>query len=276
MQEVSHVITKTLQSLSSNDSPGSYSQAPRSVPAEMVGFFKQLEDQIQENKFDVLKVLPPQIQLDEEIIQEYEKVLKNYLSGRLLDLASDSNFQDFNKVLHYLLACRRIPSHLQQGFLALRWDLPNLTSRAYELHKEVNRGMVMPLARSKERDELKSILGKYRQVEDNLVELEKEKDANLLVIASLQMRNVRLNEEVTNHNSDEIVRLLASNEAIDAKIISFADEAQVLHKDATAQNSKVLSLEALGALYEANVENAMDKLVTMEHKWKKRLESLDY
>ncbi|XP_074366280.1 lysine-specific demethylase JMJ26-like isoform X2 [Apium graveolens] len=278
-QEVSHTITKSVQLPSKNDCsvklPGqsssqvSYSQAPRSVSAEMVGFFNHLEEQIQEDKFDVYRVLPPQIQLDEEIIQEHEKVLKKYLSGRLLDLANDSNFENFNKALHFLLACRRIPSHLQQGFVTLRWDLPNLTSRAYELHKEVNRGMVMPLARSKEREQLKSILGNYRQVEYNLVELEKEKDANLLVIA-------RLVEQMKDHNLDEIIKLQASNEAIDAKINKFAEEAKALHKDATAQNYKVIHLEAMRAEYEANVENAMNRWVTMELKWKERVESLDY
>ena len=56
----------------------------------------------------------------------------------------------------------------------------------------------MPLARFKEREELKSILGKYRQVEDNLVKLKKEKDANMLGLSWLHMRNEQLNEEVIN------------------------------------------------------------------------------
>lgn len=303
-QEVSQ-LTKTVQPLFLNDSPSCYTQAPRSVSGKTVGFFKQLEEQIQENKFDVSMVLPPQIQLDEQIIQEYEKVLKKHLSRRLLDLANDSNLQDFNKVLHFLLACRKIPSHLQQEFLTLRRDLPNLTSRAYELHKEVNRGMMMPLARYKERGELKSILGKYLQVEDNLVNLEKEKDAHLVLITMLQTRNERLSEKVTylkaesvknvvdgcgemrndklgklkqmkDQISNEIGRLQASNGAIDERIIKFADEAEVLYKDAAAQNYKVMNLESVGAVYEANVRNAMDSLVTMELKWKERVESLDY
>ena len=120
------------------------------------------------------------------------------MSERLLDAANDSYLQDFNKVLHFLLASMRIPSHLQHGFLTHGRDLPNLTSRVYELHKEVHRGLVMPLARSKEREEPKSILGKYRQVEDNLVKLEKEKDANMLGLSWLHMRNEQLNEEVIN------------------------------------------------------------------------------
>lgn len=298
-------MTKTLRP-SLNDYSGSYSRTPRSVPAETIGFFKQLEDLIQENKFDVFKTLPPQIKLDIQIIQEYEKMLKKYLSGRLLDLADDLNYQEFNKVLHGLLACRRIPSHLQQGFLTLRWDLPYLTSRAYELHREVKRGIVSPLAKSKEKEELKSMLYKYSQIEDNLVKLEKEKDDNLFEIVKLQASNEHIGVEVTNlkaemvknvvtggcvimcndnmrkleqkkdGNLDEIVRLQANNEAIDAKIIKSADEAKALQKDAAAQNSKVMNLEALGSIYEANLENAMDRLVIMELKWKERADSLYY
>ena len=165
-----------------------------------------------------------------------------------------------------------IPSHLQQGFLTLGRDLPNLTSRVNELHKEVHRGMVMPPARSKEREGLKSILGKYHQVKDNLVKLEKEKDTNILGISRLHMRNEQLNEEVINlkgeavenvvgdsgklcndevgkleqkkdHNSDEIVRFKANNEAIGAKIINLSNEAKILQKDANAQHYKVLNFE---------------------------------
>ncbi|XP_074366287.1 lysine-specific demethylase JMJ26-like [Apium graveolens] len=301
----SHSMTKTLQPPSPNDYPGSCSRTPRSVPAETVGFFKQLEDLIQENRFDVFRALPPQIHLDIQIVQEYEKMLKKYLSGRLLDLADDLNYQEFNEVLHGLLACRRIPSHLQQGFLTLRWELPYLTSRAYELHKKVSRGIVSPLARSKEKEELKSMFYKYSQIEDNLVKLEKEKDDNMFEIDKLQASNEHIGVELTNlkaemmktviggcvimcndnmgkleqlkeRNSDEIVRLRANNEAIDAKIIKFADEADALQKDASAQNSKVMNLEALGSMYEANVENAMDRLVIMELKWKERAESLYY
>ena len=56
----------------------------------MVDFFNQLEAQIQEEKFDVLRVLPPQIHLDEEIIQKYEKLLKKHMYKRLLHLINDS------------------------------------------------------------------------------------------------------------------------------------------------------------------------------------------
>nr|XP_017252530.1 PREDICTED: lysine-specific demethylase JMJ25-like isoform X2 [Daucus carota subsp. sativus] len=305
-KDISQSITKISQPPSSNGCPGFYNRTPRSVPAETVGFFKQLEELIQENKFDVFKTLPPQIQLDIQIIQKYEKMLKKYLSGRLLDLADDLNYQEFTEALHGLLACRRIPSRLQQGFLTLRRDLPYLISRAYELHKEVNRGMVLPLARSSEKEGLKSMLGKYSRIEDTLVNLEKEKDDNLFKIDKLQMSNENISAEVTKlsaemvknvvfggcgimcndnvrelehmkeRNSDEMVRLQAKNEAIDAKIVELVDETEALQKDAAAQNHKVMNLEALGSIYEANVEEAMDRLVIMELKWKQHAESLHY
>ncbi|WOH02450.1 hypothetical protein DCAR_0521839 [Daucus carota subsp. sativus] len=256
-----------------------------------------------EDKLGVKKLI---IHAIRQVSNDLEEVtnLKKHMSGRLLDLADDPNLQDFNRVLHFLLASRRIPSHLQQGFLALRRDLPDLTSRAYELHKEVKRGMVMPLARSKEREELKSMLGKYRQIEENMMKLEKEKDTTMLSISRLQMRNEQLNEEVTNlrtaaendvgdrsklcndeawkleekidHNSAEIVRLQATNEAIGAKLVKFSDEAKRLHKDAHAQHYKALNLEAMAAAYERNVENTMDKLVIMEQNWKQQVQALDY
>ena len=72
MLEVSNVVTKPVKSFTSNNSPGSWSKVPRSVPTEMVDLFNQLEAQIQEEIFDVLRVLPLQIHLDEEIIEEYE------------------------------------------------------------------------------------------------------------------------------------------------------------------------------------------------------------
>ena len=56
----------------------------------MVDFFNQLEAQIQEENFDVLRVLPPQIHLDEEIIQEYDKILKKHTYKCLLHLINDS------------------------------------------------------------------------------------------------------------------------------------------------------------------------------------------
>ena len=72
MQEVSKVLTTPVKSFTSNNSPSSSSQVPRSVPTEMVDLFNQLEAQIQEEIFDVLRVLPLQIHLNEEIIEEYE------------------------------------------------------------------------------------------------------------------------------------------------------------------------------------------------------------
>lgn len=255
MQDVPHITrcTRTIQNPSS-DSPGFSRRTPRSLSAVTVGFFKQLADLIQRNKFDELKTLPPQVQLDQQTIQNYEQVLKNYLSGRLLDLAEESKYQEFNKVLTALLACRRIPPSLHQGFLSLCWELPTLASRASELHKQVTRGLLFPIARSKEKEELKSLLDKYRQVEENLVKLEQEKEQNL-----------------TN-----IVRLEARNEAIDADIIKLIAEAEALQKDAAAQHYKVTNIEALGAAYEANVQDAMDNLVIMELQWRNRVAALDY
>ena len=40
----------------------------------MVDFFNQLEAQIQEENFVVLIVLPTQIHLNKDIVQEYEKI----------------------------------------------------------------------------------------------------------------------------------------------------------------------------------------------------------
>lgn len=242
-----------------------------------------------------MKTLPPHSQLDNQTIQEYEKVLKKYLSGRLLALAEESNYQEFNKVLYGLLACRRIPSRLHQKFLSLRWELPNLTSRAYELNREVTRGMLLPIAKAKEKEELTSMLHKYQQVVDNLVKLEKEKEFILSEI-ELQAKNEPVGAEFTysegsgvttkdnmekleqekEYNSEEIVRLQAIDKAIDTKIIKLVDEAEMLQKDAATQHYKVTSFEALGALYEVNVLNSMDKLAIMELKWKDRVASLDY
>ena len=89
----------------------------------------------------------------------------------------------------------------------------------------------------------------------------------MLGISRLHMRNEQRNEEVVNligeeaenvvgdsgklcnvevwkleqkidHNSDEIVRLRANNEAIGAKIIKFSDEAKMLQEDATLNTKK--------------------------------------
>ena len=67
-------------------------------------------------------------------------------------------------------------------------------------------------------------------------------------------------EQLKNHILDEIIKLQATNEAIDGKISKFVEEAKALHKDATAQNYKVIHLEAMRAEYEANVVTAMNRL----------------
>lgn len=294
-EEASYAISNTQQVPCSDDTPEFCSQTSTFLSVETVKFFKQLADLIQGNEYDELKTLPPHSQLDSQIIQEYDKVLKKYLSGRLLALAEESNYQEFNKALYGLLACRRIPSRLHQKFLSLRWELPNLTSRAYELNREVTRGMLLPIAKAKEKEELTSMLHKYQQVVDNLVKLEKQKEFILSEIerqaknepigaevtysegaGMMNMDNAGKPEQAKEHNSEEIVRLQTINKAIDMKIIKFVDEAEMLQKDAAAQHYKVTSLEALGAVYEVNVLNSMDKLAIMELKWKDRVASLDY
>ncbi|XP_063941017.1 lysine-specific demethylase JMJ29 isoform X2 [Daucus carota subsp. sativus] len=295
-EDVSYAISNRQQTPCSDHSPEFYSQTSVSLAPDTVRFFKHLADLIQGNKFDELKTLPPHSQLDDQIIQDYEKVLKKYLSGRLTALAEESNYQEFHKVLYGLLACRRIPSRLHQKFLALRWELPNLTSRAYELNREVSRGMLLPIAKAKEKEELASMLRKYWQIVDNLVKLEKEREFILYEIVELQAKEEPIGAEVTNseasgmmnkndagkleqekkYKSDEIVRLQTVNKAIDTKIIKFVDEAKMLQKDAAAQHYKVTSLEALEAVYKVNVLNSMDKLAIMELKWKDRVASLDY
>lgn len=295
-QEVSYAISNTQQAPCSDDTKKFCSQTSTSLSVDTVKFFKHLADLVQGNKYDELKTLPPPSHLDNQIIQEYEKVLKKYLSGRLLALAEESNYQEFNKVLYGLLACRRIPSRLHQKFLSLRWELPNLTSRAYELNREVTRGMLLPIAKAKEKELLTGMLRKYQQVVDNLVKLEKEKEFILSEIVELQAKNKPIGAQVTysesdgmmnkdiageleqmkEYNSEEMVRLQNICKAIDTKIIKFVDEAEMLQKDAATQHYKVTSLEALEAVYEVNVLNSMDKLAIMELKWKDRVASLDY
>lgn len=255
MQDYPHVTrcTQSMSTPSSSDSPG-FSQMPSSLAAETLDFFKQLTNLIQSNKCDELKTLPPQVQLDQQTIEKHELVLKKYLSGRLLELADASKYKEFNTALTALLSCRRPPPSLHQHFLSLRWELPYLTSRAYELHKKVNRGLLSPIARSKEKERLKSLLDKYRQIAENLVKLEQDKEQRMTAIG----------------------KLTAENEAIDAAIIKLTAEAKALQTDAVAQHYKVTTIEALGASYEANVQDAMDKLVIMELQWKNRVSALHY
>ncbi|XP_074326963.1 lysine-specific demethylase JMJ29-like isoform X3 [Apium graveolens] len=294
-EEVSYAISYTQQAPCSDDTMKFCSQISTSLSVDTVKFFRQLADLVQGNKYDELKTLPPPSHLDNQIIQEYDKVLKKYLSGRLLALAEESNYLEFNKVLYGLLACRRIPSRLHQKFLALRWELPNLTSRAYELNREVTRGMLLPVAKAKEKEELTNMLRKYQQVVDNLVKLEKEKEFMTSEIVELRAKNEPIGAQVTyreaagmmnkdnageleqvKDNSEEIVRLQNICKAIDTKIIKFVDEAEMLQKDAATQHYKVTSLEALEAVYEVNIINSMDKLAIMELKWKDRVASLDF
>ncbi|WOG81859.1 hypothetical protein DCAR_0101013 [Daucus carota subsp. sativus] len=170
------------------------------------------------------------------------------------------------------------------------------TNRAYELHKEVSRGMLLPIAKAREKEEFASMLHKYWQVLDILVKLEKERGFILYEIVELQAKEEPIGAKVTNseasglmikndagkldqekkYKSEEIVRLQTVNKAIDTKIIKFVDEAKMLQKDAAAQHYKVTSLEALETVYKVNVLNSMDKLAIMELKWKDKVASLDY
>lgn len=121
-------------------SPNMSHQTPISLPADTVGYFKQLADMLHGDKFD--QILPPQIQLDEQTVCEYEQVLKKGMYGDLRELGKGFRYQKFNEVVTALLSCRRIPSNLHQEFLSLRHDLPSLANRALELEKEVTRGML--------------------------------------------------------------------------------------------------------------------------------------
>ena len=82
MQVLYNVLTKRVKSFTSNNSPASLSKVPRLVLPIWLTSFNQLEAQIQVENFDVLRVLPPQIHLDEEIIQEYDKLLKKHMYKR--------------------------------------------------------------------------------------------------------------------------------------------------------------------------------------------------
>lgn len=74
---------------------------------------------LQGDKFD--QILPPQIQLDEKTICEYEEELKKGMHGELRELGRGFRYQEFNEVLTALLSCRKIPSNLHQDFLSLRF-----------------------------------------------------------------------------------------------------------------------------------------------------------
>lgn len=233
-------------------------QTPRSLPADTVGFFKQLADMLQGDKFD--QILPPQIQLDEQTICDYEQVLKKGMSGDLRKLGKDSRYQEFNEVLTALLSCRRIPSNLQQEFLSLRRDLPSLASRAFELNKEVTHGMLQRVNRSTVK-ELESCMDRYRTCEDNLLTLEQEKELNKSEIGRL---------------FSEIGRLQSRNEVIDSEIKKLTAEADALRKASAAQSHKIANLDGIGAADESTLQHSMDDLHKLENEWRKRVDGLNF
>lgn len=249
------VVPQTTRSLrairTSSSSPIFSHRTPNSLSADTVGFFNQLADMLQGNKF--YQVLPPQIQLDEHTIKDYEQVLKKGLAGDLRELGKGSKYQEFNEVLTGLMACRRIPPNLHQGFLSLRHDLPSLATRAFELNKKVNEGMLQKIARSK-MEELENYMDKYREFEDNLMRLEQEREFNL----------------------SEIVRLQARNEVINAEITKFAAEAEALQKASADQSRNIANLKAVEILDEATFQCSMDALCDMELEWRNRVAMLDY
>lgn len=235
----------------SHDSPNISHQSPLSIPTETVGFFKQLADMLQGNKSEW--VLPPQIQLDEQTICDYEQLLKTGLSGDLRDLYKDSTYQEFNEALTGLLACRRIPSKLHQGFLSLRRDLPSLASRAFDLDKEITQGMLQRVNRSTTK-ELESCLHKYRKCEEHVLKLEQEKECNVSKIGMLKARN----------------------QVIDSEIGTYTAEADALQKTSAAQSLKIANVDVAGALNESTLQRSLDDLANMENEWRKRVDTLDF
>lgn len=242
----------------SSASPNISHQTPRSLATETVGFFKQLADMLQSDKFD--QTLPPQIRLDEQTICDYEQVLKKCMSGNLRELGKDSRYQEFNEVLTSLLSCRRIPSNLHQGFLSLRRDLPSLASRAFELNKEVTHGMLQRVNRSTMK-ELESCMDRYRNCEDNLLKLEQEKELNSSEIDRLL---------------SQIGRLQSRNEVIDSEITKFTAEADALRIASAAHSHKIANLDGVGAVDESTLQRSMDDLHKLENEWRKRVDDLNF
>lgn len=226
-------------------------QTPSSIPTQTVGFFNQLEDMLQGDKFD--QILPPEIQIDEQTICCYEQVLKKGLSGDLRDLGKDSRCQEFNQALTGLLACRKIPQNLHQGFLSLRHDLPGLANRAFELNREVTQAMLQKDTRSTMK-ELQSCINEYRNCEDRLLKLEQEKEFNL----------------------SEIGRLQARNEALEFEATKFVAEIDDLRKASATQSHKLANLDVVGALDESTLQQSMDDLSKMENDWRKRVAVLHF
>lgn len=236
---------------SSNSSAGFSHRAPNSLPADTVGFFKQLADMLQDNNFS--RVLPPQVQLDEQTINDYEQVLRKGLAGDLRELGKGSKYQEFNKVLTALLACRRIPPTLQQQFLYLHHDLPSLATRALELNKKVTECMLQKIAKSKI-EELENYVEKYYEFEESLIRLEQERESNL----------------------SEIVRLQARNKVIDAEIIKLNSEAEELEKISASHSHEIANLKAVKAIDEAAFRSSMDALCDLEFEWRNRVAMLNY
>lgn len=232
-------------------SPNISHRNPMSLPAETVNYFKQLADMLQGDKFD--QILPPQIELDEQTICEYEQVLKKGMNGDLRELGKGSRYQEFNQVLTALLSCRRIPSNLYQEFLSLRRDLPSLASRAVEIEKEVTRG-ILHRDNWSTMKQLEAYMNRYRNCEDNLVKLEQEKAFNF----------------------SEIERLLSRNQVIDSEITKFNAEADTLRKASAAESHKLVKLDGVGAVDESTLQQSMADLHKMESEWRKRVALLRF
>ncbi|KAF1001529.1 hypothetical protein AG4045_028450 [Apium graveolens] len=240
-------------------SPNISHRTPISLPVDTVGYFNQLADMLQGDKFD--QILPPQIQLDEQTVFEYEQVLKKGMYGELWELGKDFRYQEFNEVLTALLSCRRIPSNLLQGFLSLRRDLPGLASRAFELEKEVTRGMLQRDNRSTVK-QLKTYMEKYRNCVDNLVLLEQEKTFNLSEIDRL---------------SSEVQNLQSRNQVIDSEIVKFTTEADTMGKACARLSHTIANLDGVDAVDdESTLQQSIDNLHKLENEWRKRVDGLNF
>lgn len=227
-------------------SPNNSQQTPRSIYTETVEYSKQLEDMLESDKSNGII---PQIQLDELTICCYEQVLHKGLSGDLKDLGQDSRYQEFNKVLTALLACRRIPSESRQAFLSLRHDLPSLASRACELKEDITQG----LSQRDTRKELESCSTKYRSCVDHLLNLKQEKE----------------------YNMSELARLGARNQVIDSEINRISAKADALQKVSASQSLKISNLD-VGTLDESTLQHSIDDLHKMEDEWRNRVDILNF
>ncbi|KAK1382773.1 hypothetical protein POM88_020508 [Heracleum sosnowskyi] len=102
--------------------------------------------------------------------------------------------------------------------------------------------------------ELESCLLKYRKCEEDVLNLEQEKE----------------------YNMSEIGRLKARNQVIDSKIATYSAEADALQKASAAQSLKIANLDVGGALNEATLQRSLDELTIMENEWRKRVDMLDF